>query len=210
MTRFESEINRKFIEEMERAFSGRSVQEKLFLCRKVLLRCRLCSARSNGEPVPSYGDVKSKLLILDSNPGLNQERSGEALDWRSPTIKLLSRMMSLSGEALQKCFVDYVYRCRTKNRTVINYDKCSMWLAYELWLLKDLKAILTLGESAYSCVLGDMEPSMDLSYGAVKQISLFGRSIDVYFIKHPWYIMKHGEWLSRSSEVVAEAMRVLK
>ncbi len=128
-----------------------------------------------GRPVPGFGDVNARLLIVGLAPaahGANRtgrmftgDSSGEWLAKAMYSTGFAAMPTSLSrddGQVLYDVYVTAAVRCAPpQNRpTVKEMKSCSVFLKNELMLLKDIQVIMCLGRIAYHtvCRLLDVKP----------------------------------------------------
>lgn len=195
--RLGSEISALFIQSMNSQLSHLSPEMRLLACRRLEQRCHFCSCRKV-QPVPSHGSINSRILLLDSNPGRLQVEEGNAFILRSNTSKLLQSLIECLNLTLQDCFITYAFHCQTGDRTTLGYDRCSLWLNYELSLLTEVDTIVTLGEDAFHVIMGDGYPKVIDILGRAYNIEIRNKRYRVIPIPHPYFLMQNREWLDRT------------
>jgi uracil-DNA glycosylase len=140
-------------------------------CRKVA-REKVLRFRAQdywGRPVPGFGDPRARLLIVGLAPaahGGNRtgrvftgDRSGDFLFAALHRAGFASQPTSVSrgdGLTLQGAYIAALVRCAppANKPTGVEALRCREYLARELRLLPDLRAILALGRIAMDGVVG--------------------------------------------------------
>jgi uracil-DNA glycosylase family 4 len=122
-----------------------------------------------GRPVPGFGDPHARLLIIGLAPAAHGgsrtgriftgDRSGDWLYRALHRAGFANQPTSVSrddGLALDSAYVAAAVRCAPPgNRPAIDErDNCLPYLAREMELLKDLRAMVCLGSYAYDCLSG--------------------------------------------------------
>jgi uracil-DNA glycosylase family 4 len=116
------------------------------------------------KPVPSFGDVKAKILIVGLAPGrFGSNRTGRMFTGDSSgnfmypilhEVGLCNQPDSIDindGFKLKDCYITAVGRCAPPQNkpTPEELNNCFPYLGEELKLLKDLKVVVALGKIAF-------------------------------------------------------------
>ncbi len=120
-----------------------------------------------GKPVPGFGDPEARLLVCGLAPaahGGNRtgrvftgDRSGDwlyAALFRAGFANQPTSIHRADGLALHDCYITACVRCAppANKPTPQERDNCSLYLAQELRLLKNVRVILCLGAFAWNGV----------------------------------------------------------
>jgi uracil-DNA glycosylase family 4 len=136
-----------------------------------------------GRPVPGFGDPAARLLVVGLAPaahGGNRtgrvftgDRSGDWLYralWRAGFANQPTSVHADDGLRLTDAYVAAAVRCAPPaNRpTPTERDRCLPYLARELQLLTDLRAVVVLGQFAHdaACRLLGLRPRPAFGHGA--------------------------------------------
>jgi len=136
-----------------------------------------------GRPVPGFGDPRAQLLILGLAPaahGGNRtgrvftgDRSGDFLYQALYKVGLANQPTSQNsddGLKLNGAYVTAAVKCAPPDNkpSVDETSNCSGYLASEIDSLKDLKAILCLGQFAFNAVMRTIRNKYNLSQSSAK------------------------------------------
>ena len=136
-----------------------------------------------GRPVPGFGDPRAQLLILGLAPaahGGNRtgrvftgDRSGDFLYQALYKVGLANQPTSQNsddGLKLNGAYVTAAVKCAPPDNkpSVDETSNCSGYLASEIVSLKDLKAILCLGQFAFNAVMRTIRNKYNLSQSSAK------------------------------------------
>jgi len=121
-----------------------------------------------GRPIPGFGDLAARLLILGLAPaahGANRtgrvftgDRSGDFLYaalWRAGYANQPEAVSLDDGLELRDCFITAAVRCAPPQNKPLpsERDNCAHWLAAELPLLERARVILCLGAFGWEAAL---------------------------------------------------------
>lgn len=121
-----------------------------------------------GKPLPGFGDLKAKLLIIGLAPAAHGgNRTGRMFtcdssgDWLVKALYetgFANQPTSVSkddGLQLKSAYITASVRCAPPQNkpTKAEIDNCSNYLKEELTILKDVKVVLTLGKIALDAYL---------------------------------------------------------
>ena len=121
-----------------------------------------------GRPIPGFGDLGARLLILGLAPaahGANRtgrvftgDRSGDFLYaalWRAGYASQPEAVSIDDGLELRDCFITAAVRCAPPANKPLPSEKaaCADWLERELALLGDIRVVLCLGQFAWTAAL---------------------------------------------------------
>src|SRR5213593_4308482 len=136
-----------------------------------------------GRPVPGFGDPDASLLIVGLAPaahGGNRtgrvftgDRSGDFLYQALYKVGLANQPTSQNsddGLKLNGAYVTAAVKCAPPDNkpSVDETSNCSGYLASEIDSLKDLKAILCLGQFAFNAVMRTIRNKYNLSQSSAK------------------------------------------
>jgi len=115
-----------------------------------LAKCMLCPERQFARvPVPGIGDIKTKIVLLGRNPGVNEDKQGVPFIGRAGGR--LNEGCVLAGLLRRSCWVTNVSKCMTPTQRTPSKEcrtTCvKQWLIPELREI-DPEVILTLGNEA--------------------------------------------------------------
>ncbi len=171
-------------------------------------RCKLCHLRGKDLPVPSFGSKQSKIMIIDSNPGKLQVLAGQDYRFEGACYNLLLKLLQSVDLNIQDCFITYSIHCNSSERDSIAYDKCSLWLNYELCILEDCDTIITLGEDAFHTVMGEGYPRVIDIYGSTYDIKIGIKTYKIIPLMHPWFLLKNPEFIEKTENIVKSTLGV--
>ncbi len=157
--------------------------------RRKVIRCRLCprlveyregvkprqafsSERYWRKPVPGFGDLGGKLLVLGLAPAAHGGNRTGRVFTGDPSGRFLVRALHQTGYAnipisesvddgltYTGCYVTAAVKCAPPgdrpNRT--EFANCSAYLDAEVSLMRNLRSVLALGSLAFGAYLGHLE-----------------------------------------------------
>lgn len=147
------------------------------------------------KPVPGFGDPSAKLFIVGLAPGAHGanrtgrmftgDRSGEFLYralWETGFANQSESVASNDGLQLRNAYIAATVRCvppdnKPNRDEILN---CRPYLARELGLFRDLKAVVTLGAIAFDAYLCILQQS-----GAIQSRSSFRFGHGAIYNTHP-------------------------
>ncbi|CUU04936.1 uracil-DNA glycosylase, family 4 [Candidatus Thermokryptus mobilis] len=125
-----------------------------------------------GKPVPGFGDVKGRLLVVGLAPaahGGNRtgrmftgDRSGEWLYKALYKFGFANQPNSTSiddGLKLKNCYITAIVRCAPPENKPLpsEIQNCNVYLENEIKLLKRVKVIVTLGQLSFKTTLKTLQ-----------------------------------------------------
>ena len=127
-------LNKDFVSVVNKPFSDgkfkmkwNSSTEKANIYRTLIQSCRMCSRyKECVKPVAGSGFFDPRVMIIDSTPGVLQNKSGEALLWQPNIHSIMSKYLNILGIPLQDCFVSYAVHCKSEHIEQIDIDRCSI------------------------------------------------------------------------------------
>jgi len=148
------------------------------------------------KPLPSFGDPKSRVLIVGLAPAANGgnrtgrmftgDRSGEWLFGALHQFGLSNRPNSLRRDDdfnLRDCYITATIRCAPPDNKPLpeEIESCRPYLLKELDLLKNVKVIVTLGQIAFSQTLRSLRlrgyEVSGLSFGHCKEYEVLPANV---------------------------------
>ena len=153
-----------------------------------VVRCRLCprlvsyregvrprvsfaGQRYWRRPVPGFGDLNGRVLIIGLSPAAHGGNRTGRVFTGDPSGRFLVRALHSTGFASQPnsdsrddglvyrdCYVTAAVKCAPPGDrpTPTEFDNCSRYLDAEVAFMKDLRAVLALGALAFRAYLGHL------------------------------------------------------
>lgn len=155
------------------------------------------------KPVPGFGDLDGRLLILGLAPARNgANRTGRIFTGDASSRFLVSALYTAGfanqptsesrddGLAYTGCYVTAVVKCVPPGDKALpeEFENCAPFLDAEIALLPNLKGVLALGSSAFKAYLGHLKregqsvKGLKFAHGASYRIS---DGLALYACYHP-------------------------
>ena len=134
-----------------------------------------------GRPVPSFGDVRARVLLLGLAPGAHgSNRTGRMFtgdgsgDFLFPVLHetgFASQPDAVSrddGMKLKSMWISALVHCAPPDNkpTLEEQDQCSAWLDAEMSLLVNLRVVICLGKIAFDGLLAQARRNGQLDAGS--------------------------------------------
>lgn len=148
--------------------------------------CHLCDLSKNRTNVLyGYGNIQSKIMIIQMSPSQTQDLSGEFYSSRSGHLleKMIKGVLNVN---IQELYITNIVKCKTQDN--INEQSvhiCKDYLMKQIELIKP-KLIIALGEVCYSHLLNNQE-----NFAKVRGTVLKFMNIDMVPIFEPSYILRN-------------------